>query len=70
MHTWEVATGRLLHCLTNADGTYFVSYSPDGKKLAGSCWDGKVRIWDTDTWHMVAESPPYGDELYCAGSQP
>ena len=67
---WEVATGRQLKVLPHPSGVYFASYSPDGKKLATACWDGKVRVWDTETWQISAESPQYGDELYCAEFSP
>ena len=67
---WEVASARQLRCLTHPDGVYFISYSPDGKKMASTCWDGKVRIWDTGNGQIVAESPQYGDELYCAEFSP
>lgn len=26
-----------------------ITWSPDGKKLASSCWDGTIKIWDSNT---------------------
>jgi len=35
-----------------------------------ACWDGKVRVWDTERWTRLDESPPYGDHVFCAEFSP
>ena len=67
---WDVATGREWRQLEHPDGVPSVAYSPDGKRLVTTCWDGKVRVWDTERWTLVDESPPYGDHAYCAEFSP
>ncbi|MHC1764642.1 MAG: WD40 repeat domain-containing serine/threonine protein kinase [Verrucomicrobiia bacterium] len=67
---WDVATGQLVTNLLHPSGVYYARYSPDGKHLATTCWDGYVRVFDTWDWRQVAISPPYGDELYCAEFSP
>ena len=67
---WDVATGREWRQLEHPDGVPYVAYSPDGKRLATACWDGKVRVWDTERWTLLDESPQYGDHVYCAEFSP
>jgi WD40 repeat protein/tRNA A-37 threonylcarbamoyl transferase component Bud32 len=67
---WDVATGREWRQLPHPDGVPYVAYSPDGKRLLTTCWDGKVRAWDTERWTLLYESPQYGDHVYCAEFSP
>jgi WD40 repeat protein len=58
-----------------------VAFSPDGKRLATACWDGRVRIWNLATrTEVVACAPqsgrllsvvfaPDGKHLLAAGSE-
>ena len=67
---WDVATGRELRLLPHSNWVYSLSYHPEGKKLATGCFDGKARIWDIERGVILAESPPNGDEVYCAEFSP
>jgi WD40 repeat protein len=55
---WDYATGQLLQKLTppigQADlGYNFVSFSPDGSKLAGAKFDTIAPVWDTKSWEVL-----------------
>jgi len=67
---WDVASRREWRQLEHPDGVPCVAYSPDGKRLVTTCWDGKVRVWDTERWTVLDESPEYGDHVYCAEFSP
>ena len=67
---WDVATGREWRQLEHPDGVSYIAYSPDGKRLVTTCWDGKVRVWDSERWTLLDESPQYGDHAYCAEFSP
>ena len=40
-------TGKTLHSfIAHQDKVYDITFSPDGKLLASSSWDGTVLLWD------------------------
>jgi WD40 repeat protein/tRNA A-37 threonylcarbamoyl transferase component Bud32 len=44
----------------HGDSVSFVTFSPDGRRLATGCNDGKIRVWDRATSHQLAVLPHYG----------
>ncbi len=41
-------------------GVADVEFSPDGRRLAAACADGRVCLWDTESWAEVAAPAPHG----------
>ena len=62
---WDVATGDLLAHLPDVsmtgDGSYAnaIAWSPDGTRLASISDDGRVIIWDMDTYDELASYDEY-----------
>ena len=51
---WEARTGKLVQSLDpHGEEAHGVSFSPDGKKLASSAYDGVVRVRDIATGRDV-----------------
>lgn len=50
----EPLTSVLYHRGSRSPYVYDAEFSPGGRHLASSGWDGKVRIWDTATRRLVA----------------
>jgi WD40 repeat protein len=46
---WNAAGKLLWRRDGNWIATTRVAFSPDGKLVAGGCWDGRIRLWDSDT---------------------
>jgi RNA polymerase sigma factor (sigma-70 family) len=46
---WEVATGKELRTWDEPDGISALSFSPNGKRLAGGTTQGEVLIWDRES---------------------
>lgn len=62
---WDVATGRQLKTLSNAnDPTYDVTYSRDGSVLAAVADDGFVRFWNANSHEMLHELKADKEGLY------
>ncbi|HZO56618.1 MAG TPA: protein kinase, partial [Bryobacteraceae bacterium] len=61
---WDVATGQHITALTgHRQGTYGVSFSPDGKILASGSSDGTVKLWNIPLRQEVATLQFNEDEL-------
>jgi DNA-binding beta-propeller fold protein YncE len=51
---WDVSAGKEVFALpTASQGVITVVFSPDGKRLAGSCLDRTVRVWELATGREV-----------------
>jgi WD40 repeat protein len=47
LKTWDVKTGREVSQIRGrANGFYRLAISPDGKRLATGCGNGRVKVWD------------------------
>lgn len=47
---WDIATGKRLHTLSSGGGAiYRVSFSPDGRRVAGIGRDTQLHVWDVTT---------------------
>jgi WD40 repeat protein len=50
---WDVASGELLHTLTqHTDWVLSVAYSPDGERLASGSFDKRILLWNTSDWSV------------------
>src|SRR5262249_54148365 len=70
---WDVRSGEeLYHLSTRTAGVLTVQFSPDGKRLAGACLTGGVRVWETargkETLHLEGHSK--GTEVYYVAFSP
>jgi WD40 repeat protein len=67
---WDAASGRLLPLTLNlpTDKMRRVALSPDGMRMAASCWDQGFQVWDLTTGQpmTVLEVPP-GEGAYELG---
>lgn len=51
---WEVATGRRLAALYGHTAQInSIAFSPNGRMVATSSWDGTLRVWDASTHHLL-----------------
>jgi WD40 repeat protein len=55
----EIDTGRVVHTLSGHTGYVLrVAWSPDGKLLATSAMEGRVRVWDAESGLQVSAVAP------------
>jgi WD40 repeat protein len=59
---WDGQTGAALHTLQEVDrlAVTGLSFSPDGRRLAGGTGEGEVRLWDTATGTVVLTLKGFG----------
>ncbi|MGB2820883.1 MAG: WD40 repeat domain-containing protein, partial [Phycisphaerae bacterium] len=68
---WSTADGKLLDKLAGL-GSYVISvtFSPDGKLLAGASRIGGVCIWDVGKSKVLRELPVAGEQVYAVAFSP
>jgi len=52
-YIWRVEDGRILYRLQQPEYVLRVAFSPDGRRLATSAFDGSIRMWDVDTGRLI-----------------
>jgi WD40 repeat protein len=68
---WDVAAGREAVTLsTGGKGVVTVAFSPDGKRVAGSCLDGAVRLWELATGREVLALRGHTHDIYALAFSP
>ncbi len=66
---WDAATGDLVHVLE--DGSYIVTWSPDGKRLAGSPgFSEPLYIWDAQSGSVVRTIEEHTDSVNAVAWSP
>lgn len=63
---WEVGTGKELFRIVEAGmgGVFGGAFSPDGRTLATSSWDGQVRLWELATGQIRRTFKGHTDRLF------
>jgi WD40 repeat protein len=68
---WEVTTGReTLSFKVNSGLIERVTFSPDGRRLATSGWDGTVRLWDVQTAREIISLRGHSDRVWGVNFSP
>jgi RNA polymerase sigma factor (sigma-70 family) len=58
---WDVTTGKARAPFPATSQAYAdVAFSPDGKSLAGACWDGALRVWNVADARERLKFSPHG----------
>jgi WD40 repeat protein len=71
VNVWDVASGRVVFALPTAGlGVVTVTFSPDGKRLAGSCLDHTVRLWELATGREVLALKGHTLHVYTVAFSP
>ena len=56
VQVWNTATNKLVLKYTgNADVVGSIAWSPDGKYIVSSSWDGSTQVWSASTGHKIAD---------------
>jgi WD40 repeat protein len=63
----DVATGKAVFQVEqpNMGGVFASAFSPDGRTLATSSWDGQVRLWELATGQIRTTFKGHTDRLFC-----
>jgi WD40 repeat protein len=56
-YIWRVEDGRILSRLRQPEYVLRVAFSPTGRRLATSAYDGSIRMWDVDTGRQIRAVP-------------
>jgi len=51
--------GRTVRALPHPNGVLAVAYSPDGRRIATGCNDGRARVWEAASGRMLAQTAPH-----------
>ena len=54
VQVWQVQDGQRVATI-EAKGVLYLAVSNNGKWIAGETWDGKVFVWDAETYERVSE---------------
>jgi len=66
---WDVAEAKLKQSTTDEHPTTFVSFTPDGRYVAGTSNVGTIRIWDVETGKLARIFPECGRCAFTSDSQ-
>ena len=50
---WDVNTGNIIRKIGSSEFVDAVEFSPNGNTIAGGGADGKITLWDTNTWSLI-----------------
>jgi WD40 repeat protein len=68
---WDLTTGKEAHSWKGPEGgTFFLTFAPDGRSLAGGGKDGMVYLWDPATGKELAQLKGHEKEVQCAAFTP
>jgi WD40 repeat protein len=71
VYVYDIASGdRLIECTGHTEGLTHVSFSPDGKRILSSSYDGTVRLWSRETGQELYRFPAWGEFLWSAEFSP
>jgi WD40 repeat protein len=60
LRLWQPSIGRLMRFTRLASPPLALAWTPDGRRIAAACRDGRLRLVDPDTIAVVAERPAVG----------
>jgi WD40 repeat protein len=70
VHFYDMTTCAFLDdMLRHEAAVKALMFSPDGRTLVTGCLDGRARLWNCDSWSMLAEIPSRG-ESGCVACSP
>jgi WD40 repeat protein len=63
VRVWDLASGEAVAELQHPDMVFSARFDPSGVRVATSCHDGKVRVWDRRTGEQVLTPLDHDDEV-------
>ncbi len=71
VQVWNTSTNKLvLNYTGHADVVGSVAWSPDGKYIASSSWDGSTQVWNASTGHKISDFEAHQRQLGQAAWSP